>query len=189
MSYKTLRVEEARETLRKAEAHRVWARTHYAKKERPECLTCERTVKPGSKILRCRSCAQKGKSPSEEVRKKISETLKKKTLDENCNFWKGGKKLHGGYMLVKIKGSAGKYIREHRLVMEKKIGRPMKKKEVVHHWDENKLNNSPENLCLFRTNGAHSRLHQFAYRHNLDISLLKFEQPWFNSDLCKIVTL
>jgi hypothetical protein len=39
--------------------------------------------------------------------------------------------------------------------MEKKLNRPLLKTEVVHHIDDDKLNNAPENLKLFATNGAH----------------------------------
>jgi len=36
----------------------------------------------------------------------------------------------------------------HILVMEKKLGRSLKKGEIVHHCDFNKLNNDPLNLLL-----------------------------------------
>lgn len=35
---------------------------------------------------------------------------------------------------------------EHRLVAEEMLGRPLRKGEIVHHIDHNKLNNKPENL-------------------------------------------
>jgi hypothetical protein len=47
------------------------------------------------------------------------------------------------------------YVLEHRLVMEKVVGRLLNPKEVVHHKDGNKLNNSPQNLQLFGSNGKH----------------------------------
>jgi len=48
-------------------------------------------------------------------------------------------------------------ILEHRLVMEQKIGRFLERGEVVDHVDGNTLNNHPDNLRLFETNGAHLR--------------------------------
>ena len=41
------------------------------------------------------------------------------------------------------------YIREHRLVMEKKIGRFLQPNEVVHHINGNRQDNRVENLQLF----------------------------------------
>jgi hypothetical protein len=48
---------------------------------------------------------------------------------------------------------------EHRIVAEQKIGRPLRQEEVVHHVDEDRTNNSPENLMVFATRGEHARFH------------------------------
>lgn len=47
---------------------------------------------------------------------------------------------------------------EHREVIEQVIGRALGSKEVVHHRDGNKLNNSTENLEII-TQGEHMRKH------------------------------
>lgn len=47
------------------------------------------------------------------------------------------------------------YIREHRLVMEKMIGRYLLRDEVVHHKNGVPDDNRPENLQLFSENGEH----------------------------------
>lgn len=55
------------------------------------------------------------------------------------------------------KGSSG-YKLEHRLIMEKHIGRPLMPHEAVHHIDENKLNNNIKNLLLI-TKSEHAKIH------------------------------
>ena len=51
------------------------------------------------------------------------------------------------------------YILEHRYIMECKLGRALKKGEVVHHIDLDKLNNSPDNLMLFKNQSEHAKFH------------------------------
>jgi hypothetical protein len=46
-------------------------------------------------------------------------------------------------------------MREHRLVMERVLGRYLLATEVVHHLDGNRGNNAPENLGVFAANGQH----------------------------------
>ena len=52
----------------------------------------------------------------------------------------------------------GKKVDVHRLVLEEKIGRKLRKNEVAHHIDEDKQNNSPDNLELM-TRKAHAKHH------------------------------
>lgn len=60
---------------------------------------------------------------------------------------------HNGYRMIPAPAghpdadSKG-YIREHRLIMERKIGRRLKSDEVVHHINHDKLDNSLSNLEL-----------------------------------------
>lgn len=74
--------------------------------------------------------------------------------------WKGGQtRDKHGYVLVYMPDhphcNSNGYIREHRLVMEQKIGRPLLPTEVVHHIDDNPANNSPDNLRLYSANSEH----------------------------------
>ena len=48
---------------------------------------------------------------------------------------------------------------EHIVVAEQKLGRMLNPGETVHHIDGNKLNNSPDNLMVFATNGDHTSFH------------------------------
>jgi len=75
----------------------------------------------------------------------------------------GNKIVRNGYILVKCKNhpysNYGGYVREHRLVMEEHLGRYLTKKEVVHHKDDNILNNDICNLRLFKDQGSHLSYH------------------------------
>jgi len=79
---------------------------------------------------------------------------------EDHYAWKGRLIDKDGYVLIHVKNHPcnrkhTNYIFEHRLVMEKHIGRYLLQNEVVHHIDGNKQNNSIENLQLFSNNADH----------------------------------
>lgn len=74
------------------------------------------------------------------------------------NKFKMGKYI-GVYMPKHPNSSKDGCVYEHVLVAEEKLGRYLKKGEVVHHIDENKYNNSSENLMVFKTNSDHASFH------------------------------
>lgn len=74
--------------------------------------------------------------------------------------WKGGRVLIGGYWYVWTgtdhpMATRRGYVAEHRLVMSKALGRPLHRREVVHHMDGNPQNNLRENLAIFGSNADH----------------------------------
>ena len=103
---------------------------------------------------------KKGHKVSKETRMKISIAVR----GSNHPFWKGGISSNvEGYILIKSENhpnkNAGGYVFEHRLVMEKKIGRYLTKDEIVHHIDGDKKNNSESNLELM-DRAMHIREHK-----------------------------
>jgi len=71
--------------------------------------------------------------------------------------WKGGRQYCGGYVRVPLSkddplGSmtspSDSYVLEHRLVMARHLGRPLRKEETVHHKNGIKDDNRLDNLQL-----------------------------------------
>jgi len=74
--------------------------------------------------------------------------------------WKHGTKMMKGYLYRRVMDHPhgtkhGNYVAEHRLVMEKKLGRYLSTTEVVDHIDGDITNNTPENLRVFASNAEH----------------------------------
>lgn len=77
----------------------------------------------------------------------------------------------------------------HRVVAEKKLGRALKKGEVVHHKDRNKLNNSPSNLWVFKNQYQHDKAHKYdAKRYGKQASYKSFKNKQENTGCIATLT-
>jgi uncharacterized protein (DUF1330 family) len=146
-----------------------------------KCLTCGKEFKASRVQLKngwgkycshkCRPAWNKGIPLSSETIKKLSQSHKGKTpwnknkklpqySGKKHPLWKGGRnKIGGGYIVVYIPNhpfARDNYVREHRLVVEKYLGRYLLPTEPVHHLGK-KDNNLPQMLMAFISNSAHQK--------------------------------
>ncbi len=126
---------------------------------------------------RTNSDLKTGFKHSDKTKKKISiagigrkhtestkEKMRLRFLGNKNPRWKGGKILNvHGYIMIRCPDhprstKLGKYVAEHVLVMEKHLGRYLKKGEIVHHINEKRDDNRLENLKLM-TQSEHISWH------------------------------
>lgn len=85
-------------------------------------------------------------------------------VGEHGPHWKGGQPVTGnGYVREYCPdhpyADPDGYVLQHRLVVERSIGRVLDPKEQVHHRDQNKQNNELPNLEVLSPK-EHNRLHR-----------------------------
>lgn len=109
--------------------------------------TCQDCGKPirNRRFLRCKDCHIK------------------QNHGENSPHFKTGITMNNGYVAVlsyhhPFKDRRGRVF-QHRLVMEKKLGRYLNPGEIVHHINGTKTDNRPENLVV-TTRRTHGLLHR-----------------------------
>jgi len=116
-------------------------------------------VRTGGEIRNCPVCSKQFFIGSSFTKQKhIVRTCSPKCAGslrrgKNNPHWNGGRYIDKeGYVYVPAPEHPNKdkrgYIREHRLVVEQKIGRPLERWEVVHHINHNRADNRIENLEL-----------------------------------------
>lgn len=122
---------------------------------------------------------QKGNHPKTEFKKGHSKLKNayKWFIGENHFNWKGGRiKSSHGYIMIynPYHPNANKdgYVYEHRLIVEKQIGRYLHRWEVSHHINKIKDDNCLENLMAFVNNSAHM---QFEKRNKINFEKIIFD--------------
>jgi hypothetical protein len=111
-----------------------------------DCLDCGKRIYGVSK--RCFKCS----------RTALKGIPNNKNRGKNNGMFRGGRnKTSTGYIDILV--DADKYKREHRLVMERFLGRELGRDEVVHHMNGDITDNRIENLKLFANSKEHSQYH------------------------------
>ena len=136
--------------------------------------TCEMCGKPVAKYL----------TPSEQAREHVANKFCSRTCAgkwrSGCNhpMWTGGRvEDNDGYILISCPAhpaaNARGYVQEHRLKMEAHIGRPLTRKEVVHHKNGNVKDNRISNLVLCSSQAEHKALENKQRKRGKDGRLTK----------------
>jgi len=112
------------------------------------------------------SIARKGKQPTSKQIVHLKNLVLAQTgkFGKDAHGWKGGRcKRSDGYIEIwqphhPFPNRKG-YVLEHRLIMEKHLGRFLTKDEIVHHKNRVRDDNRIENLKLFPNTSEHSKYH------------------------------
>lgn len=138
-----------------------WIIAQARRRPSPKCIDCGRIVFK-RQTKRCRDCNSRYMV--------INPTNPNPGTMEKSPAWKGGiTKSKRGYIYIKspnhpFKNKRG-YVFEHRLVVEKEIGRFINKTEIVHHINGIKTDNRIENLEL-TTQSVHIKKHSPQHMQN-----------------------
>jgi len=117
-------------------------------------------IKRGRALYCSVKCSNTGRYFSPETRNKISKSRKGKLTRSNNPNWGGGRVVGaGGYIIIlqpthPLCNNHG-YIQEHRLVIEKHLGRYLAPTERIHHINHIKADNRLQNLKLLSSNSEH----------------------------------
>jgi hypothetical protein len=123
--------------------------------------------------LRQMAISHRGIPLSKATRAKISASR----IGEKNPAWNGGRTIDGcGYVRVLQKGHPNAdrdgYVLEHRLIVEKILGRNLKSSEVVHHINEIRDDNRPNNLMPLPNKSAHQKIHMKIRSKKKDLAQL-----------------
>jgi hypothetical protein len=112
---------------------------------------------------------RKGKKVNRPIGLKYNIKVKNKgwftseKLKGNKINWKDGRSKKEGYIIIKMPNhpycDVRGYVKEHRFIMEKHIGRHLLPTEIVHHINGEITDNRIENLELFSSISNHLKFH------------------------------
>jgi len=103
---------------------------------------------------------------------------------EKAFRWNGGTAMSRGYVLVRSEEhprAARGYVREHILVMEQHLQRPLKPNEIIHHVNKNRSDNRIENLQVCTPQEhfiIHQRLRAFEATGDADKRQCRYCRVW-----------
>ena len=143
----------------RAESRRYCSRECSSKKVTKPCAECGKEVaRPQSQMLKTVYCGRACSSAGTGRRmskmnallnpSRMSISTRKKLRE--AHLGKGEGKAYRKYF--------GKHL--HRVLAAEKIGRALRKGEVVHHIDGNILNNNLDNLAVLTSQSEHINLHR-----------------------------
>jgi hypothetical protein len=129
-------------------------------------------------VERCNDRKQETYSCSPECRSKIQSN------PEGSRKLKRGSKSRNSYVVIRVSNHPHAdrtgHVPEHRLVMEKLIGRLLMRQENVHHLNYVKSDNRPTNLLLCRNFREHLFVHSSLNR--CVAALLESGALWFDKE-------
>lgn len=143
-----------------------------------KCKICNKQLLKRQKKFCSKSCYGEYLSLNPEARngtKKGDDPWNKGLVGYNSGSdhwnWKGGTRKHShGYIEIYCpdhpNAHKNGYVYEHRLVVEKEVGRYLEPGERVHHKNGIKDDNRPENLVLFSSSTEHQKFHTEQDRQN-----------------------
>lgn len=135
-----------------------------------KCATCGKPIL----VYPCRLRTGHNKYCSKECRSKGWSSIRKTRVGPKAPLWKGGRILNNhGYWEIQRTGLSpednalvpGKRaaILEHRLLVARYLGRPLKPYEIIHHINGNPSDNRLENLELITSIKGNSHYNQHPF--------------------------
>lgn len=155
-----------------------YSKKYYEKKRKiitGNCIICDNPLYFPAKKYCSKECLSKGYKGhtwgfqkgrknifTPEMKEKIRQSMlkqyregkrdnQKRPTGKDVWSWKGGKRIDNGYVYL-YNGVGKRHKAEHRIVMEKIIGRKLNTWEHIHHKNRIRNDNRPENLLLVTRN-------------------------------------